>query len=86
MKIVGLRRIGIEKLVILARSQIWWCDGCGQAFVWSQQSEMYGSHRNIEDRDFHRVWIACCQDCKSVMPEDFPKGVKRPDGQLVVIG
>lgn len=70
----GIKRNGDEKLVTTGRNQIWFCDGCGTAFLWDEASSIYGSEKDIENHDFNRTWIACSNDCMREKPADFPKG------------
>ena len=74
----GIKRSGDTKLLGRGTNRIWFCDGCGLAFLWDESSRHYGSLRDIDNGDFHRVWIACSQSCGEKKPTSFPKGVRRP--------
>lgn len=73
----GLKREHGKKLFMNGSSRIWFCDGCGSAFTWDEHSAAYGSLKDIEAGNLHRVWIACSSECRDKMPSGFPKGVKR---------
>ena len=82
---VGVRRVGNEKLLRTGRNQVWFCDGCGVAFIWDDESSFFGSHKDEENLDLHRMWISCSGTCKSKKPADFPKGIRRPKKPLVMV-
>lgn len=83
MKVVGIKRKQNEKLLLSGRHLVWFCDGCGEAFIWDENCAYYGSDKDIENQDYHRVWLACSPECCDKKPADFPKGVRRPKGKIV---
>jgi hypothetical protein len=86
MDVHGIKRENGEKLLRSGASRIWFCDGCGKPFLWDGESRLWGSERDIENEDYHRIWVACCESCGDRKPAEFPKGIKRPKGSSVRVG
>jgi len=84
MQVLGIRRIASEKLINTGRNQIWFCDGCENPFIWDSNSSIYGSVKDEENGDYHKMWIACSGQCKAKKPQLFPKGIRLPKGPIVM--
>ncbi|TWT58954.1 hypothetical protein KOR42_23410 [Thalassoglobus neptunius] len=85
-RVYGGKRIASEKLNLRGGQKVWFCDGCGEAFTWDEFSSVFGSFLIEEKGDYHRLWIACSDECRGQRPEGFPKGVRKPKGPLVRCG
>lgn len=85
-EVLGIHREGAEKIIITNSARIYFCDGCGRPFIWDGNSSSYGSLKDEENDNWHRIWLACSWECREKKPADFPKGVRRPNGVLISMG